>query len=425
MKSLNLKSKLNLLDARPLRHLFFARSLSTLGDMLIPVALAFAVLDFADSASALGIILAARAIPSVLLMLLGGVAGDRYSRRKIMVISNMIGFLAQASIGYLLITNEASVWSIAVLTAIRGLTSSFFNPASTGAIAQAAPNPRKQEAFALFAIAGNIAEVGGPILAGIALTIINPGWLLLVDALTFLISAVLIATSGPLGESEYRKSKTQKVSKEISEGLIYVLKNKWLTVLIVSASLFQFFLLSSLNVLGPLVASEQMGGAPDWALIVAALGAGSIVGSIIAMFYKPNRPLLVGYSLLLLGAGPTLFLLAIPAPLPLIVISEFISGMTISFFATLESTSIARIVPTHLLSRVDSVNRLGSMALRPIGLAIIAPIAVVIGVSTTLVISATITLLAVIVPLTISSVRNLRLDEETEDSKISTASKSG
>ncbi|PIC04424.1 MFS transporter [Anoxybacillus flavithermus] len=409
MSIMSIQSKLTLLHSRQLCFLFFARSISILGDMLTPVALAFAVLSLFGSASALGVVLAARSLPSLVLMLIGGVVGDRYPRRTVMILSNIVGFCSQGIIGLLLIIGEASLWSVALLTAIRGATSSFFNPASTGAIAQVAPKGKQQEAFALFAIAGNAAEVAGPALAGILLIFINPGWLLIIDAFTFLASAVIIATSGPLGHP--KNVGKRPVATEIREGLHYVRRQKWLTVIILSSSIFQFFLLPSLNVLGPLVADRHLGGAPDWALIVTALGTGSIVGSLLAMFFKPKRPLFVGYALLLLGAGPTLFLLAIPAPTPFIVISEFVSGTVISFFSTLEYTTIARLVPNQLLSRVDSINRFGSMALRPLGMAVVGPVSSVVGVSMTLVIAAIVTLLAVTWPLIIPSIRQLQLDK--------------
>ncbi|MCM3666379.1 MFS transporter [Mesobacillus subterraneus] len=411
MSKLNKHSKLLLLRTRQLRHLLFARSISILGDMLTPIALAFAVLDFSNSASALGIVLAARALPSLVLMLFGGVIGDRFPRRMIMILSNIVGFITQGLIGFLLITNEATVLNVAILTAIRGATGSFFNPASTGAIAHVAPNGKRQETFALFAIAGNIAEISGPALAGATLMFVSPGWVLVADACTFLISALLISACGPLGEPNGKKKAS--VIFELKEGLSYVLKKQWLTVLILSASLFQFFLLSSLNVLGPLVANNQLGGAQDWAIITTALGLGSITGSFLAMYYKPKNPLLMGYLFMLFGSGPTLFLLSMPAPLEFIVVSEFLSGVAISFFSTLESVAIARFVPNNLLSRVDSINRFGSLALKPLGMAMVGPAAAFIGVETTLIFCGAISLLAVAWPLAVPSIRKINLNDES------------
>ncbi|MBN3554028.1 MFS transporter [Fictibacillus nanhaiensis] len=415
MKFVKIQSKFALLESRQLRYLFIARTISILGDMLTPVALAFAVLSFSNSASSLGIVLAARALPSILLMLFGGVVGDRYPRRTIMIISNMVGFMSQGLIGALLIMGEATVWNVALLSAIRGATGSFFNPASTGAIAQVAPPGKKQEAFALFAIAANIAEIAGPVLAGITLVFIEPGWLIIADAFTFVISAILIVACGSLGNPI--KIIKRSVITEISEGFQYVVKQRWLSIIIISSCIFQFFLLSSLNVLGPIVANQHLGGAPAWAMIATALGLGSIAGSFLVMFYKPKRPLLTGFWVLLIGSGPTLLLLAIPAPTEIIIVSEFISGFAISFFSTLEATTIAKLVPNNLLSRVDSINRFGSMSLKPLGMAIIGPVSMLISVQNTLIIAGVITLLAVAWPLTLTSIRELGLEDEGEENK--------
>lgn len=104
-----IRDNLGLLQSRQLQLLFVARSISVLGDMMSPVALAFAVLHFTESPSALGIVLAARSVPSVVFMLLGGVVGDRYSRRTVMVWSNVAGCIAQGLTGLLLLTGEAEV----------------------------------------------------------------------------------------------------------------------------------------------------------------------------------------------------------------------------------------------------------------------------------------------------------------------------
>jgi len=396
-----------LLQIPPLRRLFLARTISVLGDMLVPVALAFAVLDFGGGASGLGLVLAARAAPSVVLLLLGGVVGDRYPRRTVLILSNSIACAAQLGTGLLLVTGSAAIWSIATLVGVRGATSAFFNPTSTAAIAHVAPSERRQPTFALFTIASNAAEVAGPSLAGVLLLALNPGWILVLDAATFLVSAILISRAGALGAPAAAEAR-HSLRTEVMSGLRYVRNTRWLSALIASASAFQIFLLATLSVLGPLVALNDLGGSSAWAAISAALGAGGILGSALAMVIQPKRPLLAGYSLLMLGSGPTLLLLALPATTPILAATEFISGIVIAYFGALESTAIAKRVPSNLLSRVDSVNRFGSMALRPIGMACIGPIASAIGVRQALIATGLLTLVSVTAPLLVRDVRTLQ-----------------
>jgi MFS family permease len=396
-----------LLRIRPLRRLLAARAISVLGDMLVPVALAFAVLDLGGGATGLGIVLGARAAPSVLLLLFGGAVGDRYPRRAVLILSNAVACGAQLLIGLLLVTGIAAIWSIAVLVATRGATSAFFNPASTAAVAHVAPPDRRQQTFALFTIAGGAAEVLGPSLAGVLLLAINPGWIIVLDATTFLVSATLISRTGELGSPATAEAR-RAMWAAMMAGLRYVRGTRWLSVLIASASAFQVFLLATLSVLGPLVARSELGGSSAWAGISAALGAGGIVGSVLAMIVRPRRPLLTGYALLALGSGPTLLLLAIPTGTVVLCATEFVSGIVIAYFGALESAAVVNQVPRAMLSRVDSVNRFGSMALRPIGVACIGPVADAIGVRQVLVCAAFLTLVSVLAPLSVRDVRTMR-----------------
>ncbi|MDH6111844.1 MFS family permease [Kitasatospora sp. MAP12-15] len=394
-----------LLRSRPLRLLFLARSSSVLGDMVAPVALVFAVLSLGAGASGVGLVLAARALPSVALVLIGGVVGDRYPRRTVMAWSNLAGFVTQTLTGVLILLHHAPLWTIALLAAGRGATGSFFNPASTAAIAEVAPADRQRQTYSLFSLAGNTAEVAGPMLAAGLLTVVDPGWLLVADGTTFLVSALLITAIGPMGQAA--GTARGPMGKEIMAGLRCVTDRRWLTALIASASVFQLCLLSALNVLGPIVAQQRLGGASSWAVIVAALGAGGLCGTAWSLRMRMTRPLLVGYLSMLAGAGPTLLLLAVPAPLPVLAASEFVSGVAIAVFGAVESAAIAKEVPRDLLSRVDAVNRFGSMALRPLGMAVVGPIAVVCGMSATLVCAAVLSLLAMVVPLLVKDVRSM------------------
>jgi MFS family permease len=89
------------------RLLFAGRAISDFGDKLVPVALAFAVLELDDSASALGLVFAARMIPLVVLVLVGGVWADRLPRNVVMLAADGVRACTQATAGFLLITGRA------------------------------------------------------------------------------------------------------------------------------------------------------------------------------------------------------------------------------------------------------------------------------------------------------------------------------
>lgn len=397
----------DLMSVPSLRRLFLARSISVLGDMMVPVALTFAVLRVTGSASALGVVLAARALPAVVFMLYGGAVGDRYPRRLVMVSAQLVAAAAQVAIGVLVLAGSGDVVALAALVAARGATSAFFNPASTAAVTVATSPSHRQQAFGAFAMVGSLAEVAGPALAGVLLAFVSPGVVIVMDGLTFLVSAALIWRCGNLGEGSKATGQTTSMVGAIREGWQFVRHTRWLVVLILSAAVFQLTLLSSITVLGPVVAERSLGGPSVWATIVAALGLGGVVGSWLGLRLRPRRPLMFGYTVMVVGAGPTLLLLAIPAPVPLIVLSELVAGATVALFGTLESTTISQQVPADLLSRVDAINRFGSMGLKPLGVALVAPVSAVVGLRPTLVGAAVLSLAAIVGPLGDRQVRML------------------
>src|SRR5688572_29419384 len=102
------------------RLLFAGRVVSMLGNAIAPIAVAFAVLDISGSATEVGLMLAARSIPQVLLQLFGGVIADRLPRQFVLAASNSVSALTQAGVAVLLFTGVADIWHLALLEAVNG-----------------------------------------------------------------------------------------------------------------------------------------------------------------------------------------------------------------------------------------------------------------------------------------------------------------
>ncbi len=398
---------LDLLRNNPrLSSFLLARSLSQIGDALTVVGLAFAILRFSDSAG-VGLVLASRAIPSLLLLPVGGVFGDRLPRKAVLVASEAVSAVVLITAGALLVAGNTHLLYYCLLLAGRGAAGALFGPVSTSAISYIAPEDSRRRVYAMFNTVGNVSDIAGPAVAGLLLAVLSPGWLLIFDGTTFAASILLVGVGGSLGRAQPR-ARAGGYLRDLAEGVRVVRSIRWLYVLIAGAAFSQFFLLAPLQVLGPVVAVRSLGGSGAWAAISTALGLGSLVGGLVAVRVRARRPLLLGYGLLLLGAGPTLLLLAVPAPLPWLVASQFVSGVVISFFSAAESAAVANGVPADVLSRVDSLNRVGSMALMPLGTAFVGSIAAAVGLSPTLVVAGLAALLTVVVPLMTRDVREVR-----------------
>jgi hypothetical protein len=140
-------------------------------------------------------------------------------------------------------------------------------------------------------------------------------------------------------------------------------------------------------VLGPTIAKERLGGAGAWATILTVGGVGSVVGGLVAIRYRPRRPL-VACVLWPLLYVPQLIALAVGAPTLAIALASFAAGLAISIHITLWFTVFQREIPEGAQSRVSSYDALGSFVLNPLGLAIAGPVAVALGTSDALYLAA-------------------------------------
>jgi MFS family permease len=401
---------LGALEEGRFRRLYFARAFSQLGDGLLPVALAFAVLDVDPSPSALGFVLAARSVPLVAFLLVGGVWADRLERQRLMLATDLLRAVTQALLAVLVLTDRAELWHFLVLTFFYGCGAAFFLPASTGLIPQVVSAVRLQQANALLSLTGSTFSVLGPALAGVIIAVASPGWAIAADSVTFLISAAFLArlrlpaavARAPLG-----------FVSELRDGWREFRARTWLWVDGVYSALGNAFVLSPLWALGPVVAERELAGSSSWATIATGFGVGSVAGGVLAIRLRPKWPLRVAVSALFLLALPPA-LLAIPADTEILAIASFGAGLGLIFFNTIFETTVQERIPPESLSRVASIDWLLSVGLQPIGFALAGPAAEALGLSTALACAAVWGVVSTVVVLAVPSVRNLPRQERDD-----------
>ena len=164
------------LGHRTFRFLLAGRGVSMLGTAIAPVAIAFAVLDLTGSPAALGIVLAARSIPQVALMLIGGVISDRFDRSRVLVVANLVAGAAQAAAAVLLLTGSASIPTLAILEAVNGAASALVFPAAAAITPQTVPASMLQQANATLRLVLNAAVIAGASAGGLLVAYVGPGW---------------------------------------------------------------------------------------------------------------------------------------------------------------------------------------------------------------------------------------------------------
>lgn len=391
------------------RRLWIGRTASLIGDGIAPVALAFGVLDLTGSATDLGIVLAAHSVVLIALILVGGVVADRISPRLSMLGADLVRTVVVGLIAALLLAGVAEIWQLTLLYAIDGAATAFFNPASDAIVPQLVPARRLQEGTALLNFSRWAGKVAGPALAGVLLALGSPGLALAVDAATFAVSAACLwSLRGP---AERPAPGGQNFLDDLRHGWREFSVRRWAVAIVVSAAITNALFTPIFQVLGPLVARESLGGAGPWALIVALFGAGGLIGGVVTISIRPRRPLLVSEVVALVFALP-IALLAIPASTALIAVGALVSGVTASLSEILYMTVVAQKVPQESLSRVMAYDWFGSLAIEPLGLALIGPLASAIGTSTTLWLGAATITFCIAATLLVPSVRRLELDAE-------------
>jgi len=395
---------LGALEEPQFRRLYLARAFSQLGDGLLPVAHSFAILQVDPSPSSIGFVLAARSVPLVLFLLVGGVWADRLDRRRLMLATDLLRAGSQALLAFLLLTGRAELWHLLALAFVYGVGAAFFFPASTGVLPQLVSPGRLQEANGLLTLTESGFQVLGPVLAGVIIALANPGWAIAVDSASFLVSAAFLARlTLPAAVARVQVG----FLAELREGWREFRSRTWLWVDGLYSALGNALTLSPLFALGPVVAERDLGGASAWATIVTFAGVGAVAGGGVAIRIKPERPLRAGVAALSLLAGPPA-LLAIPADTIAIGVAAFFAASGLSFFNTVFVTTLQEYVPSESLSRASSIDWLLSVGLQPIGFGLAGPLAETVGLSTTLAAAATWMILSTAVVLAVPSVRNLQ-----------------
>jgi len=397
-------ARLGALEEREFRLLWLGQATSALGSSLVPVALAFAVLELTGSASALGLVLAAALASRVVFLLLGGVVADRLPRQSVMLAADLVRTGSQGLVAALLLTGQARVWHLVVLFALFGAGDAFFSPASTGLIPETVRPERLQQANALMSLSRSVALVGGPTISGLLVVAVGAGWVFAIDSATFAMSSVSLG----LLSLPRVVSKAQRASllTELRGGWLEVRSRAWVWMTVLRFSISNLAI-APLFVLGPLVAQQSLGGATAWGVIGTAGGIGAVLGDAAALRLRPRRPLLAGGLAVSLWALEPV-LLARPFPTAAIAVAAAIGFGASGFSNALWFTALQERIPREALSRVSSYDWLGSIVLQGAGFALAGPLAAEIGVPVTLLASAAVQASACIGLSLAPSVRGLR-----------------
>ncbi|MFG1706319.1 MFS transporter [Nonomuraea sp. M3C6] len=396
------------LAAGDFRRYYLGQTASAFGDSLTPLAIAFAVLHLTGSPVDLGIVVLSTRLPVILLTLLGGAIGDRFARRTVMLLADLARFAAHGVTAVLLLTGTAQIWMLVVLQLVAGAGSAFFNPAAVGLIASLAGKEQLQAANSLISISRSTTSMLALGVAGALVALVGPGWAVLIDALTFLVSVAFLYRL-PRALAAERPQAARGLLASVAGGLAEVGRRPWLSVWIVHVALTNALVISPILVLGPYVADQHLGGAPAWSAIGIAYAVGGLAGGLLSARWRPARPMVAAVLVFLLMA-PLPALLALPAAVWQLAIAGVAAGLQLVVHNVIQTTAIQQHLPEEFVARASSVGMLGGIVAAPLGMALAGPAAATFGTGPVLLTSAAVAVLGTVSTLLVPAVWRIRHD---------------
>jgi MFS family permease len=360
--------------------LFSGQTVSILGDALYAVALPWLILTTGGNAQELGIVLAAYGIPRVGSMLVGGWLSDRLRPRRLMLIADTVRMLLVGILAALALWGHPALWQLCAVAVPLGAFGGAFMPASMSILPETLSNEDLQAGNGLMMSSMQGAILVGSAFAGVVVAAFTAGAGLAIDAATFLVSAVSLAlmrtahraTPGKREEGasqEHPSASAQEQGERISFWR-YLFTSRLIQVILLMFIVIGLFSGGLIEVALPtLVHGPMHGGASSYGIILAAWGAGALVGSLFAgMLGKQKHK-----GLVILPAG--LIVAASIALLPTggvmgAVACMLIGGIANSVITVLLFTAIQLAIPRHLMGRVMGLLMFSSFGLYPVSVAL-------------------------------------------------------
>ena len=348
------------------------------------VGVSFAVLKATNSATDLSYVLAAQIAPSLVFVLIGGVAADRFRAQRVIVAANLLMALGEGTFGVLALAGRPPLWAMLGLEAITGTGVALFYPASQALLPRIVPDSLLQEASAISRLVMNSGQMAGAAAAGLLVAAAGPGWALVLCGVGMVATVPMllaIKASGPLPAGRApADAPAPNMLAELREGWSEFRSHTWLWVIVAQFSVVMMAWYGAFSVLGPVVAREHLGGPAAWGAITAADALGLIAGGAAALRFTPRRPMLF---VVVIGGAIAIspLSLAMVLPLPAVCVASFGLGVFVEMMMVQWTVAMARNIPPEMLARVSSYDVLGSVMTMPAGALIAGPLGTAIGIS--------------------------------------------
>lgn len=369
---------------------WLSHAISNIGNGITGIALpVIAVQILAATPGQMGVLSALDGIVVLLFGLLAGVWVDRLRRRPVLIATDLARALVVASIPAAALLGVLHIGQLYVVAALAALLSVFFQAADVAFFPGLVEARELVEGNSKLGVSDALAEIAGPALAGALIAAITAPLSMLVDALSFLGSALFVARIRKPEPPPVAPTERSSAWHESIEGLLYVLKHPLLRVLAGSAGVFNFFGMFFAT-LYALYVIRVLGLAPFLlGLLIAAGGVSALVGAVLTerVVRRLGLGLAIGGGLFLYGCIGLLVPLA-HGPVALVAVilftSQLVGDVTVSVYLIAELSLRQMLIPHQLLGRANAGILFLTRGVGPLGALLSGILAVSIGVRPTL-----------------------------------------
>ncbi len=400
------------LTVRPFALLWSGQQLSALGDSVYRVALAWWVLEKTGSATAMSTIFIFASAPMLVFLLVGGVAVDRHSRARVMLLSDVLRSLLIGIVALLAFAHRLDLWHIYILSLLFGIVGAFFGPAYRAIVPEIVPRELLPSANGLTSLSIQLADIAGPGLGALVVSTSGSPTAFTLDCLSFVISALCLAPLVRLALATQTSKERKSILHDFREGIDVVRKTSWLSITIVIASLGNITLAAPFAIALPfLVKGHLHGGVGSLGLIYSLLSAGAIVGTILGTVWLERTSSLrarglFAYGLWIVG-GLLIAVFGLSANIYAVAPAALLTGAAFSVPNLIFITTLQELIPGKLLGRVTSIATLGSIVLVPVGSGLVGWATDQVGAPTIFILSGVLTALLAAAALLHPVIRNL------------------
>ena len=351
------------LKIRNYRLYFIGQGISLTGTWMQTIGQSWLVLELTGSGTALGLVTALQYLPTLLFAPFGGVLAERFSKRKILFITQMIAGSLALILGVLVATATAQLWMVYVLAGILGMATAIDNPTRQVFIFEMVGGENVSNAVTLNSTEVNLARIIGPAIAGILIAGVGLAACFFVNAVSYV--AVLVCLYLMNAHELHVGETIRRAKGQVREGFRYVRHTPILRDLLIMMAIVGTFVYEFQISLALMAKYVFHGNAGDYALLTSAMGVGSVIGGIATAGRRKTAP--QGLIKMILILGIAMIGVALSPSLPAALLGMVIVGIFSISFTSLGNSILQLESTPSMRSRVMALWSVAFLGSTPIG----------------------------------------------------------